>query len=293
LLPLEVKFFNEDRTWNVPVVAIFMKFDDLITQVLDRKKDKNENTKNALDTLEKKFKQPLSGYKFCPRAYVHVEAIHRDEGNHQEQVGKLIKQTAASIDNLTLKMLFVTVQQNNLEVCINCAVNGYIFASTNTMRRLIYKAATWFGHCYWMNHDYGKEEEARGFAFAGFRRFAVGAGAGRFGAGADAFTDGVHNGVSAHFNTPSSYAFIAILICLEHSFWSSQQGSSPTVGFTEALDTYLKNKRVLVDQRLENYLALKGSNDWFTMKYFPSNDECIEFQKIVLDNLLFHPKHSI
>jgi hypothetical protein len=50
-----------------------MKFDDLITQVFDRKKDKKENIKNALDTLEKKFKQPLSSYKFHPRAYVRFE----------------------------------------------------------------------------------------------------------------------------------------------------------------------------------------------------------------------------
>jgi hypothetical protein len=127
-------------TKTVPVVAIFMKFDDLITQVLDRKKDKKTNITNALDTLEKEFKQPLSGYKFPPRAYVRFEgrsfaiqqpilglmphpAIHKDEGDHQEQVGELIKQTTASIDNLALKMLFVTVQQNNLGVCIVCAVN--------------------------------------------------------------------------------------------------------------------------------------------------------------------------
>jgi len=50
-------------------------------------------------------------------------AIDDDEGNHQEQVGELIKQTAASIDNLALKMLFVTIQQNNLEVCIENAMN--------------------------------------------------------------------------------------------------------------------------------------------------------------------------
>jgi len=117
-----------------------MKFDDLITQVLDRNKNPEENTNKALNTLEKKFKQPLMGYKFPPRAYVRFKgrpfviqqlmmglmpypAIHKDEGNHQEQVGELIKQTAASIDNLALKMLFVTVQQNNLEVCIEYAVN--------------------------------------------------------------------------------------------------------------------------------------------------------------------------
>jgi len=50
-------------------------------------------------------------------------AIHEDESNHQEQVGELIKQTAASIDDLALKMLFITVQQNNLEVCIEYAAN--------------------------------------------------------------------------------------------------------------------------------------------------------------------------
>ena len=50
-------------------------------------------------------------------------AIHKDEGDHQEQVKELIKQTAASIDNLALRMLFVTIQQNNLEVCIEYAVN--------------------------------------------------------------------------------------------------------------------------------------------------------------------------
>ena len=120
-----------------------MKFDDLITQVFDRKNDKEENIMNALDTLETKFKQPLSSYKFHPHAYVRFRgkpfviqqsisglmpclAIHKDEGNHQEQVGELIKQTAASINDLALKMLFVTVQQNNLDVCIECAVNRYV-----------------------------------------------------------------------------------------------------------------------------------------------------------------------
>jgi hypothetical protein len=49
-------------------------------------------------------------------------AIDDDKGNHQEQVGELIKQTAASIDDLALKMLFATIQQNNLKICINYAI---------------------------------------------------------------------------------------------------------------------------------------------------------------------------
>jgi len=107
--------------------------------------------------------------------------MHEDEGNHQEQVRELIKQTAASIDDLALKMLFVTVQQNNLEVCIEYAVNKSVIhlspvASTDlsiseisssmlqqwyiftwivgiwalkwTKEELIFKASSWFGHCY-------------------------------------------------------------------------------------------------------------------------------------------------
>ena len=118
-----------------------MKFDVLITKVFDPKKDKKKNTKNALDTLEEKFMQPLSNYKFHPRAYVRLEgrsfiirklvmglmsypAIHKDNGDHQKQIRELIKQTAGSIDNLALKMLFVTVQQNNLDICIEYTVNA-------------------------------------------------------------------------------------------------------------------------------------------------------------------------
>jgi len=78
---------------------------------------------------------------------------------------------------------------------------------------------------------------------------------------------------------------LAILICLEHSFWLIQQGSSPTQAFIEALDTYLKDKRVLLDERLDDYLMLKGSSDWFIIKHRPSYDECTEFRKIVFDNL--------
>jgi len=58
--------------------------------------------------------------------FIGLLAIDDEEGNHQEQVGELIKQTLASIDDLALKMLFVTIQQNNLRVCIECAVNRFV-----------------------------------------------------------------------------------------------------------------------------------------------------------------------
>jgi hypothetical protein len=59
----------------VPIVAIFTKFDDLITQVYDRKKEDKENRGVACATLEGKFKKPLKGYKFPPHAYVQFECM--------------------------------------------------------------------------------------------------------------------------------------------------------------------------------------------------------------------------
>ncbi|KAJ3556349.1 hypothetical protein NP233_g11998 [Leucocoprinus birnbaumii] len=133
LLALEQEFFNTQRTGNVPVVAIFTKFDDLIIQVYDREKHYSDNFENALATLEEKFEKPIKAYRHPPRAYVRFQSLHDDEGNHQEQIMELTKRTAESIDDFTLKNLFVVVQNNNLEVCIECAVNTKLFKSNNDL----------------------------------------------------------------------------------------------------------------------------------------------------------------
>jgi len=102
----------------------------------------------------------------------------------------------------------------------------------------------------------------------------------------------VHGLVDAQFNVPSLHSFIAILVCLEHSFWFVQQGSNSNDAFTKAWKFYLETQDALVDQDLDNYLKSKDTNDWFTMKHFLSEEECSECKKIVLNNLLSHPKTS-
>jgi len=123
------------------VVAIFTKFDDLINQVYDMDLEEEENCHVALQALENKFRKPLDEYNYPPRAYVRFEGmfclisaqsvdlkprlrtgIHDDEGNHQDQVKKLIENTASSLDTPALRMLFVSVQQNNMELCIEYAI---------------------------------------------------------------------------------------------------------------------------------------------------------------------------
>ncbi len=154
---MEERFFNEARAGNglcvvfvrhdgsdilfvsVPVVGIFTKFDDLITQVFDADLEYEENRLAAERDLQVKFQKPLSGFKFPPKAYVRLEGmvtlffgcfdsrlgLHIDDGDHQDQVNVLIQKTAGSLDNPELAMLFVSVQQNNLELRARYAVNRY------------------------------------------------------------------------------------------------------------------------------------------------------------------------
>ena len=88
LMPLETEFFQTARarkgfyhpsfkfqikTFSVPVIAIFTKFDDLMTQIYDIDEDDNVNRQNALEEVEEKFRKPLYGYTFPPRADVCFE----------------------------------------------------------------------------------------------------------------------------------------------------------------------------------------------------------------------------
>jgi len=49
--------------------------------------------------------------------------MQKEDGNHQSQVQELMEKTANSFDTMTLKVLFVSIQQNNLGLCIKFAIN--------------------------------------------------------------------------------------------------------------------------------------------------------------------------
>ena len=55
--------------------------------------------------------------------------LHSETGNPQDQVKVLIEKTASALDDTALKMLFVSVQQNNIELCIRCAIDEYVMFS--------------------------------------------------------------------------------------------------------------------------------------------------------------------
>ncbi len=128
------------------MIAVFTKFDDLVIQVFNRNLKYEENLLDAECRLRDKFEIPLKGYNFPPKAYVRLEGmcsfslivvvtvchfdfclgLHNDDGDHQDQVKVLIEKTAGSLDDPELATLFVSIQQNNLELCVKFAVNQYI-----------------------------------------------------------------------------------------------------------------------------------------------------------------------
>ena len=55
--------------------------------------------------------------------------LHRETGNHQDQVKVLIEKTATSLDDTALKSFFVSVQQNNIDLCVRYAINAYVMFS--------------------------------------------------------------------------------------------------------------------------------------------------------------------
>ena len=120
-----------------------------MTQIYNIDLDDDVNRQNAEAQVEKRFRKPLYEFTFPPRADVCFEGkwsifklrqvygsmsnpmadLHSETGNHQDQVKVLIEKTASSLDDTALKMLFVSVQQNNIDICVQCAINAYVMFS--------------------------------------------------------------------------------------------------------------------------------------------------------------------
>ena len=64
-----------------------------------------------------------------PYAGLHI----LETGKHRDQVKVLIEKTAFSLDDMALKMLFVSVQQNNIDLCIRYAIELYVMFSYFTL----------------------------------------------------------------------------------------------------------------------------------------------------------------
>ncbi|KAJ7223608.1 hypothetical protein GGX14DRAFT_428049 [Mycena pura] len=133
LLHADEQFFNTDITGKVPVIAIFTMFDGLITEAftqlkeggVSRKEAKDRQIEQALGMLTTKFVEPLMSTKYPPADHVRLDGelayCSEWQANHFN-CNELVEKTANALSDETLKLLFVSVQQNNIKSCIYHAV---------------------------------------------------------------------------------------------------------------------------------------------------------------------------
>jgi len=130
----EQEFFKNIDTGRVPVIAIFTKFDALDAAACKFLEDGGlpfyKAKQDALDYADKQFREThlplINNQPHPPKAVVCLRNMQNKALYHQIQKGTsdLIKSTVASLDNDTLKLLLVSVQKNNVELCIMAAVES-------------------------------------------------------------------------------------------------------------------------------------------------------------------------
>ncbi|KAJ7027079.1 GTP-binding protein [Mycena alexandri] len=130
LMKADEDFFSIDFEGKVPVIAIFTKLDGLANRALTRLCDDGYDTDDALqhvpskamELLETNFKAGLRRMPHPPSDYVQLEDMRQTTSDCKD----LIEKTAESITDDGLRMLLVSVQCNNIALCIHYAVENAI-----------------------------------------------------------------------------------------------------------------------------------------------------------------------
>ncbi|KAJ7891638.1 GTP-binding protein [Mycena olivaceomarginata] len=120
-----VQAFITERA-AIPVVAIFTKFDGLITKAFAQLKRGGATrqeaaagaNEKALEMLTTDFIEPLKSTTFHPEHYLHLSNMQEADSNSD----KLMEKTANALNDDALRLLFVSVQQNNIALCTSYAV---------------------------------------------------------------------------------------------------------------------------------------------------------------------------
>ncbi|KAJ7784761.1 hypothetical protein B0H16DRAFT_1658200 [Mycena metata] len=127
ILEADIQFFDVCGSGSVPVIAIFTKFDGLVTKAYNELRRggskiadaKRKGTEIAQQKLQTDFINTLRKLtKFHPSNNVQLGDVQKDETDCSE----LINITADAITNEGLKLLFVSVQQNNIACCVRYVI---------------------------------------------------------------------------------------------------------------------------------------------------------------------------
>ncbi|KAJ7737954.1 hypothetical protein B0H16DRAFT_1664692 [Mycena metata] len=135
LLKADEDFLDTDIRGKVPVIVIFTKFDGLATRAFQELRENQYSRSEAHRRMEQhaekllttEFIEPLKSRNFPPSAYLHLANMHEESTNCNE----LIEKTAKALTDDNLRLLFVSVQQNNVDVSVKYAVQEYVEVCLN------------------------------------------------------------------------------------------------------------------------------------------------------------------
>ncbi|KAJ6779216.1 hypothetical protein DFH09DRAFT_1325148 [Mycena vulgaris] len=144
------QFHNE-----VPVIAIFTKLDGLITEAFTELLDDGHPPQAAMEMATEKaermlvdnFETPLTLTKFPLADRVRLDDMRTETNSCNE----LIAKTANALSDDTLRLLFVSVQQNNIYLSVHYAVDSAW--DGKTIQELVKAALAYFPHVYFDNVD--------------------------------------------------------------------------------------------------------------------------------------------
>ncbi|KAF7343568.1 GTP-binding protein [Mycena sanguinolenta] len=122
LLEAEDRFFKI----SVPLIVIFTKFDGLVTKAFQQLRAEGKKipaahagkVQLAQQMLTTNYRDQLNSVEFKPSAYVRLDDMRLEQSNCIE----LINETAKTLNDDALLLLFVSVQRNNINLCIRWAV---------------------------------------------------------------------------------------------------------------------------------------------------------------------------
>ncbi|KAH9020086.1 hypothetical protein EDB85DRAFT_538423 [Lactarius pseudohatsudake] len=138
---LDLKFFENicpDR--NVPVVAVFTKFDQFRRNVQIHLEDFGSPNDNVFDVADKQFQEHYLGPLGDDIRWVRLEKMNRPNMRCDE----LIETTAAVLNDDIVGLMLLAVQRVNLELSVKTALNRVHSRASTEMKDIVWQCLVSF-----------------------------------------------------------------------------------------------------------------------------------------------------
>ncbi|KAJ7771177.1 hypothetical protein B0H14DRAFT_348680 [Mycena olivaceomarginata] len=152
--------FQPKCFWESAGHCDLTKFDALITEAFTQLRDEGFSRKEAKDSqieqaqkmLNENVIQPLRAVREPPADFVRLDDMRAPASNCYE----LIEKTANALSDDTLQLLFVSVQQNNIDLCMRHVVDEVLklrgIRGILGIQDIVLNSLKWFPHV-WAKHQ--------------------------------------------------------------------------------------------------------------------------------------------